>query len=344
MLVPYKPYLDVHQTLHEFMMDFFKAIINFPPPFSDKIFHTDFRAIAKSHKKIIYTACETIYNEFKKLPPAEQKELSRKITDSNEIEKICSGIITPLSVDDLPESMQSEVKTLFTNLYESILRGDNKYTAKYGKIRKHFDEFVKLNAAVTICPFCGIVPFRTDEMEEYDHYLPKSVYPFSAINLLNLVPTCKNCNQTDKKAKDVLKVGGKKIFYPYDQSRKPVNINLSIKNREPELSDCGWDINFSSDVNCEEEFKTWDAVYKIKTRYCDHAKRNGKTWYEEFFNFKQTIINETGITDLNLISKLFLSGMTSMKNMLNKAICEALFRDTDILAADKESTEYRNTG
>lgn len=60
---------------------------------------------------------------------------------------------------------------------------------------------------IDVCPYCGrnyvysvIHPTKsnpnTKVKSELDHFLPKSEYPYLAINYYNLVPSCKTCNDS----------------------------------------------------------------------------------------------------------------------------------------------------
>lgn len=62
---------------------------------------------------------------------------------------------------------------------------------------------------VPICPYCNkqyIQAVRSGTERHYmgdlDHLLPQSVYRLFSLSLWNLVPSCKSCNQTFKKAKN----------------------------------------------------------------------------------------------------------------------------------------------
>lgn len=67
---------------------------------------------------------------------------------------------------------------------------------------------------VPVCPYCNRQYTFTffgetgSSRPQLDHYLPKSEYPYFAVSLLNLVPSCGLCNQS-KGAKD------EKVLYPY---------------------------------------------------------------------------------------------------------------------------------
>lgn len=74
-------------------------------------------------------------------------------------------------------------------------------------IIKHFRErFFKRNPQTynNLCPYCSI-----NEANTTDHILPKEQYPEYAIDTLNLIPTCSNCNSL--KGDDVVDDNNNKI-------------------------------------------------------------------------------------------------------------------------------------
>jgi len=90
----------------------------------------------------------------------------------------------------------------------------------------HFNEFLKndkrdfnfngewnpyqlvLFSGIRVCPYCNkhyVTPIfsqRGRMRADLDHFLPKSKYPYFSMSLYNLVPSCKTCNQSAKKALD----------------------------------------------------------------------------------------------------------------------------------------------
>lgn len=91
------------------------------------------------------------------------------------------------------------------------------------------DEFVK-NLEIRICPYCGrayiyrVVKKGKDGdvsvKPQLDHFLPKSDYPFLAMNFFNLIPCCMQCNLAPCKVNnDPLDNNKQQVTYlmhPYD--------------------------------------------------------------------------------------------------------------------------------
>jgi len=72
---------------------------------------------------------------------------------------------------------------------------------------------------ITVCPYCNRTYVqsitkinkyhKTRRTSEFDHFFPKSKYPFLAISFFNLIPSCKTCNH--------IKGVNPVLFSPYDE-------------------------------------------------------------------------------------------------------------------------------
>lgn len=65
---------------------------------------------------------------------------------------------------------------------------NNKLVNKKGQGRKYYDR-IMVSPKNGICPICG-----HREVSTLDHYLSKMKYPAFAVTLINLIPSCKDCN------------------------------------------------------------------------------------------------------------------------------------------------------
>jgi len=85
----------------------------------------------------------------------------------------------------------------------------------YGDLRTKWAYILVKELGISTCPYCNrnsIVNYGKDGTTvELDHYFDKGTYPYLAISLYNLVPSCHTCNH---------KKSGKEAsgFYPYTES------------------------------------------------------------------------------------------------------------------------------
>lgn len=90
--------------------------------------------------------------------------------------------------------------------------------------------------ALRICPYCQahhvnyyVDPNAATVEEQFrirpplDHFFPKSRYPYFAVSLHNLVPSCVQCNSSVKSSDDPLALG---LSNPHDPAT-PINIKFS---------------------------------------------------------------------------------------------------------------------
>ena len=70
---------------------------------------------------------------------------------------------------------------------------------------------------VPVCPYCNrqfIFTLASGRVRpQLDHFFPKNIYPYLALSLYNMVPSCSTCNM----AQSVLDTQIKPILYPFDE-------------------------------------------------------------------------------------------------------------------------------
>jgi len=209
------------------------------------------------------------------------------ICDSNCVRDICDGnFCISEEVIDWPSSLGRAIESLMERLYGSLdlayfkrVKGADKPCQEYYK------EFISMNKYV--CPFCSIKKYTNklgDRREDFDHYLNKSSYPLSAANMDNLVPTCRECNQDYKGAKDILADGS--AFYPYAEIPK-VDVKVACL-KYPAVDgryDSGeWAVELTlakPDPEINSKMTAWDRVYSVKTRLKDEISEFYEEWMEE---------------------------------------------------------------
>lgn len=282
--------------LHEFVMAFFNRIEFETGAFSTEFYEKEFYDnLVSRHKTILGKAFKNIYSITKDWKQVKRTEYCDAIRRSNKIKEICEGTITPWKTDDIPIEVRELTKTLFVKLYENVLKGDF-FTPIYGNRKAHFQEFKQhANNGYEFCPACGIMLLHTyldDIRDQYDHYLPKDLYPLSSVNFRNLVPVCKDCNSIEVKSnKDILSYTGR-VFFPFNEAHKTIRIDVTITKNNADISMIEWGINYSSEEGKNEEIEAWKNIYNIESRHKTHIKGSIDTWYRyywEDFNDRDSI-------------------------------------------------------
>lgn len=137
--------------------------------------------------------------------------------------------------------------------------------------------FVK-DLDVKVCPYCNrnyILNFQKERKEnataQLDHFFDKKKYPYLAISIYNLVPSCGTCNQRKSTIEET-------IFYPYNESfNNSVKFSLKgIKSRDELIKE---NLDFFDEKRIELGYKILSdknkvekhiEVFNIKNLYNEH--------------------------------------------------------------------------
>lgn len=231
---------------------------------------------------------QSVISSYKK--QAIRQRVIKCLEEQNNIELLVSSAGECELIRDLPNRVQKPIKELFDFSFELLGKlgiRDGQYERIYMEIKDH------------VCPFCRCEYFDDPKgpREDFDHYLPRTLYPFAAANLQNLVPMGMKCNQRYKMAKDILRddTGNRrKSFFPYQAH----DIRVSLKGSIPFAGEDGimpkWNIEFEPDL---PECVTWNEVFHIRTRLeRDVLKQSFIKWLRQFAAW---FVKENGIDDLS---------------------------------------------
>lgn len=242
------------------------------------------------------TGLNKIFNEFKSLNPSDIAQLKEWYASNNDIGKCCANTATPppiryAQLNQNYEPLTKELYKFFKNLYSQDFLSLKEVEKQIGTISDHYKQFVTVNNE-SICPFCGIdkLDGQWDSTRDaYDHFLPKSKYPFNSINFKNLIPTCYSCNSKQKGTRNPIYDNGaaRKAFYPFSNATYKLNIAINFTPAD-------WNAYTPADIaisfgpaQFSQEINTWLAVYGIDGRYkavlCE--KNFGKYWMTKVHNW-----------------------------------------------------------
>jgi len=305
-----------------------------------------------------YSAVETIYDEFCRLSPKDRTQFRLWYHANNDIESSCGDPVGHHVVryNDLearfPE-LQEPLYAFFKSLYSQELLGLTALKKHIGDLKEHYDQFVTVNI-VGKCPFCGMTDLKSvyhSKREAYDHYFPKSIYPFNSINFRNLAPACHECNSTYKstkdpafKPKDKRKPGyPRKAFYPYSKKTNCVTVSVTLSHCDlANLKADDVHLSFAP-AAAKEEIETWIDVYGIEERYrakfCDGDAR---AWLESFRIFNR-LTNMSPQQFVVAVNDEFTMNPFANLQFLKKAFVDALHRQGALEAVVANCTTQKNT-
>lgn len=255
--------------------------------------------LKEEHKGIVNayswlkTGISTIYKHCRKLTDVERDQIKQAFYQNNDIEGLCDGNL-PVYLNQLPSIVRTKMKPLFVKFYKELLER----VKVEGDKLEYYKALYKTNR-FKYCPCCGYMPFDTGELdrrEAYDHYLPKSKYPFASVNFKNLVPLCYKCNSDRKKNKDPIE-SRRKAFYPF--RKKPINLEISTN-----LSD-GFVLSlYEFIVNDLDELDTEPPQIKdVKIKIVSDEQEQADTW-DELFAIKNRFSERTGQFSYSVLRKL----------------------------------------
>lgn len=215
---------------------------------------------------------DDIYSKFIPLSDADKQIIKDAFITDNKIEKLCKGTEVPVYLNTLPEIVENDIKPLLVDFYEKLLER----AQVPGTKKDYYQKLIDAND-FQYCPCCGLIDFESSDSkyrEAFDHYLPKSEYPFASVNFQNLVPLCHKCNSDRKKAKDPIK-NGRKAFYPFvvgGQEEHHIEIKITLDKSKDlrNLDKADLTIEFEGDT---EKIETWDSLFDIKERYNDTTRK-----------------------------------------------------------------------
>ena len=288
MIYTYSYYPSDADKLNDFVMAYFNRIEFETGDFSIDFFEKEFYDnLVSRHKGILLKPFMQIYETTKTWRQPKRTKLCNSIRESNKIEEICEGKIVFTDFSDIPSTLTEILIKLFKQLYKDVLFGKY-FKSHYGDRKNHYHNFIKHKKnELDWCPSCGIRPmhrFTDDITEQYDHYLPKDLYPFSSVNFQNLVPICNDCNSLQVKKDDDILAHTGKVFYPFDETHKPIEIAISIATNNSDIEKVKWKITYTCQEGKSKELSAWKKIYKIEDRHQKHCVGSIKSWYKKYWD------------------------------------------------------------
>jgi hypothetical protein len=244
----------------------------------------------------LFGPISNIHSLFCLLSLEEKQKIAAWCDANNNIEALCNidpavSAGTYEMVAAINADLANALKVFFANLFAKVVHL-SAVTNRFGSIDAHYKAFVQKNREGK-CPYCGYNDLKGIDhstREAYDHFLPKSVYPFNSLNFKNLAPMCHECNSSYKLKKDPLmhidplrgRSNGarRKAFYSYSERKHSISVSLGFKSASfCDLTPHEIDLSFDS-PNHTDQVASWSEVFGLEERYkakcC--AENDGKYW------------------------------------------------------------------
>lgn len=335
------------QNLHEYLDHFYQQMFAEVSPTFDKtlLIHADFVTIIDEYKIQILDKLEKMFNDYVALGAPDKEIVRIAYQNNNNIEGICNKTCNPKKFDELPAAIRGSVKSLYDNLWDSILKYA-RVVDKCGTVKQHFNAFRVANDHL-VCPFCGLEGLlceHDDGREDYDHYIPKGDYPFNCVNFINLVPMCHKCNSKYKGQVDPVWTEGtpparRELFYPFDQNIQNHLIKVKIDESVSDLGRDGWTadrLNIEFDpATIGSMVDSWMDIFQIKSRYYARIRQTGKL-LEDHIKKKYKRKLEKGAVDFAEFKNDMMDDLWDIKSknsaVTEHAVYEYLFSNPDFEA------------
>lgn len=149
-------------------------------------------------------------------------------------------------------------------------------TLNNGQLWGAYEYLKQLN--FNICPYCDrqfVYTFNTGNKKvraELDHFYPKSIYPYLALSILNLVPSCHQCNSSLKGKIDPFDF---KIIHPFILGFDD-NVSIEIDTKDLDALK-GLNTNFeldftiqTPDIDLANQLKNSIDLFALNENYIAH--------------------------------------------------------------------------
>lgn len=234
---------------------------------------------------------ESLYNDLLSLEEIERRHIYSQLSNNNMIELLCEDTsIDPEIYLNFEIGIGKKIKDLLSVCYKKLdLSHFRRSDCKIKPTHRYYRDYIKLNK--TVCPFCSINSYKNPQnprREDFDHYLCKSKYPLAAANMHNLIPMCNECNQDNKKSKDILYDSGARIqsFYPFSKfSCVGIEIDCSIEKRYPFGKE--WTVTLIvKDATEQNKVDNWEKIFSIKSRLVNEIIQYNDEWMNQALDEK----------------------------------------------------------
>lgn len=355
MIYPYTYFDHRIQKFHQGLVFFFTQMFRLDLEEYDEnqLLEEEFRILVRKSPARLEAPLKEIVKLYKLIEGVNDKRAVKEaFENNNNIEELCRGLGNPKKFEELPDLIKDKIFTFWRDLWEDFSHQDSLNTHVKdlcGGVLEHFHEFKKLPTQGTkVCPFCGINGLKPGDdirRNDYDHYLPKSLYPFIAVNFNNLVPLCDGCNSDEKKAKDVLfKPDGsrRRLFYPFDPSIDPNKLSVAIDVMDTYTLDTkSTRFKFGLkhyyriliDGVDDERITSWDDIYRIKERYQKNLAASESEWFSHLVEeYKEALVDGICYTRFKekLLSRTKRELLVSEKGIIKNAYYTYLLNLPDI--------------
>lgn len=217
------------------------------------------------------------------------------------------------------------------NSFNLLFLTTKNFTKFKGFKNQWSDYHLVMEGKVLVCPYCNrqyISPVITNSGKvraDLDHFLPQKRYPYFSMSLYNLVPSCKQCNQSLKRDKEF----DFDSIHPFTEDLNEYFRFFTTPNFEN--NDVKIDIKIRKDKS--KNIESFIEIFKLIPLYSYHNSHvqdliKKRIIYSE--EYLKELFHQTYVKDkFNTIEELseFIVGFVADKNKINSDALMKLKRD-----------------
>lgn len=142
----------------------------------------------------------------------------KNMSNSPKYKKLKEYAVNEENLKKLIIGSKKDMMDAIDKIGELKLTKDNKFINLYNNFtNRNWSKTLLDKLNINVCPYCNRqYTFTIKEKgirPQFDHYFPKSKYPYLSVSLYNLIPCCSICN-SKKSDIDTYK---QEFIYPYDE-------------------------------------------------------------------------------------------------------------------------------
>ena len=190
---------------------------------------------------------------------------------------LCSDYEKLLEIKDEIKTKYSSQNNIIKQLFNYDKAKSKTITPKLSKLQPKISKFIQDKVGVDTCYFCNIEfinKFKNAKGEikngfTLDHYIDKGKYPFLALSLYNLIPSCYTCNSKVKGSDEINNLSPSSSKFDFD---KKVKFRTFMENDNLQIVD-ERDFRLLLKENFSDNYQEYIDGFLLNERYEYHKQK-----------------------------------------------------------------------
>ena len=234
--------------------------------YSQNIADEYYKLIAKSKMQQFNSRTfESYYNQYVKL----------KIGGYELKDLLCSDYERLIDIKNEIKTKYSSQNNIIKQLFNYDKAKSKTITPKLSKLQPKISSFIQDRLEINTCYFCNIEfinKFKSSADGKFkngftlDHYIHKGDYPYLALSLYNLIPSCYTCNSKVKRVHSVETLSPASTHFDFDDK---VKFKTFMQNKNLQI-DYEKDFTLLLKEDFSDVYKQYIDVFELDGRYGYH--------------------------------------------------------------------------